>query len=151
MFSRSPVIGGRLASISVRGPYLAAGLAYLVQTAVTALCVPETLPRKLRKRFTLRAASPLSVLALFRRGPKLRALAVLATLNELWCERRNITEGLLFSCFNVLMKQVELPRQARDTRLREAHNRMGAQILHTTQQRPAAPDDMRHAEGRSLG
>jgi DHA1 family tetracycline resistance protein-like MFS transporter len=79
----SPVIGGRLASISVRAPYLAAGVAYLLQTLATAFCVPETLPRKLRRGFTLRAASPLSVLTLFRRGQKLRALAILTALNEL--------------------------------------------------------------------
>ena len=33
----SPLIGGRLAAISVRGPYAAAGVAYLLQTLVTAL------------------------------------------------------------------------------------------------------------------
>ena len=32
----SPLIGGRLAAISVRGPYAAAGVAYLLQTLVTA-------------------------------------------------------------------------------------------------------------------
>ena len=79
----SPVIGGRLASISVRGPYLAAGAAYFLQTAITLLCVPETLPRKLRKNFALSAASPLSVLALFRKGGKLRALAMMTALNEM--------------------------------------------------------------------
>jgi hypothetical protein len=81
----SPVIGGRLASISVRGPYLAAGAAYFLQTATTLLCVPETLPRKRRKKFALSAASPLSVLALFRKGGKLRALATSVHKQSVCC------------------------------------------------------------------
>jgi hypothetical protein len=67
-----PIIGGRLAAISVRLVY-----------AVSALCygIPETLPPHKRKKggFSVLTASPLTGLKLFGHGstPQLRALAVL--------------------------------------------------------------------------
>ena len=77
-----PLVGAKLATISVRIPYLLAAAAYCVQTLVV-LRLPETLPRALRKPWSWSAASPLSVLGLFTRGTRLRVLALMALFSEL--------------------------------------------------------------------
>ncbi len=59
-----------------------AGIGYALQTIVT-LTLTETLPRASRKaEWSWGAASPLSVLELFRRGRRLRVLACMNVLNE---------------------------------------------------------------------
>ena len=77
-----PLIGAKLATISVRIPYLLAAAAYSVQTLVV-LGLPETLAKAGRKAWSWSAASPLSVLQLFTRGTRLRVLALMTLLNEL--------------------------------------------------------------------
>jgi DHA1 family tetracycline resistance protein-like MFS transporter len=77
-----PLIGAKLATVSVRIPYLLAAAAYFLQTLVT-LRLPETLPKESRKPWSWSAASPLSVLQLFTRGAQLRVLAIMSLLNEL--------------------------------------------------------------------
>lgn len=77
-----PLLGAKLATISVRIPYLLAAGAYLIQTLVT-VRLPETLPKPARKPWSWSAASPMSVVGLFTRGTRLRVLALMALLNEL--------------------------------------------------------------------
>ena len=79
----SPVVGGRLAATSARGPYLLASALYGLQLAAVSALLPETLPAsERRERFEWSATSPLSVLELFKRGRRLKRLAVMVVLNE---------------------------------------------------------------------
>lgn len=75
----SPLVGGYLASRSVRLPYVLAALLYGTATLIAAY-TPETLSASSKRdagTFTMLSASPLTALKLFTNGQRLRSIALL--------------------------------------------------------------------------
>ena len=87
-----PLAGNFLANRSLRLPFGTQALLWLFNIALVS-SLPETAPRSVDDaastsgsgswRDSLRALQPLSILELFRRGPRLRALACSHVLNEM--------------------------------------------------------------------
>ena len=75
-----PIIGGWLAMRDVRLPWLVATVIHLFQVVICMRCLEETLPEEERVPFRWRSSSPLGWLKLFRRGRKLRLVAI----NSCW-------------------------------------------------------------------
>ena len=78
-----PTLGGRLAAINPRLPFAAAALLAAAMGALYATALAEPMDPSLRKPFRWGAGlSPLSWLALFRRGTTMRSLAVIQMLMD---------------------------------------------------------------------
>ena len=75
-----PIIGGWLAMRDVRLPWLVATVIHLFQVLICMRCLEETLPEEERVPFRWRSSSPLAWVKLFRRGRKLRLVAI----NSCW-------------------------------------------------------------------
>jgi MFS family permease len=89
----SPLVGGYLATRSVRVPYALAALMYGC-AALIAAGMPETLPSGGKweaRKITIVSASPLSALKLFTSGQRLRTIAVLQLITSVGDATRSFT------------------------------------------------------------
>eukprot|EP01051_Picozoa_sp_SAG22_P005311 SAG22_NODE_311_length_12629_cov_20.911891_6_plen_432_part_00 len=75
-----PLIGARLAQISLRLPWAVCGVSFTIMAVVASLFLQETLAVEERVPFRWKGSNPLSFMMLFRRGSKLRLLA----LAQIW-------------------------------------------------------------------
>lgn len=79
-FVAGPLIGGLLATIAPRAPFWGAAIIAAANLAFGLIVLPESLPRALRRPFTLARANPLSSFAAIRRLPGLRRLLLVMFL-----------------------------------------------------------------------
>jgi DHA1 family tetracycline resistance protein-like MFS transporter len=71
-----PLIGARLAAVSLRLPWAVCGVSFSVMIVVAYMYLEETLPEKYRVPFRWKGSNPLSFIKLFQRGHKMRMLAI---------------------------------------------------------------------------
>ena len=84
-----PILGGYLGAISPSLPWWVSAFAFAVMATIIKLFVHETLEPAHRVPFKWRRSSnPLSFLALFRRGPRLRTLVCLHIWRDIFGGRR---------------------------------------------------------------
>ena len=71
-----PILGARLAAISLRLPWAVCGLSFSLMIVVAYKYLRETLPEEERVPFRWKGSNPLSFIKLFQRGHKMRMLAI---------------------------------------------------------------------------
>jgi DHA1 family tetracycline resistance protein-like MFS transporter len=82
-FALGPVIGGLLAGIDTRAPFWAAGAMALLNGVFGLLVMPESLPQKRRRPFSMKRANPLSALQSISALNGVRPLLILFFLYQI--------------------------------------------------------------------
>jgi DHA1 family tetracycline resistance protein-like MFS transporter len=82
-FIIAPAIGGLLAALDLRLPFLAAAVLSLLSAIYGYFILPESLPRERRRPLELASANPISTLSIYGTQPGLAALGAIVAINHI--------------------------------------------------------------------